>query len=57
MSQYIEEVNERNFDRITLQPQIPVLVDFRAEWGRPCPGRLAIVEAVAARTDSAFRQA
>ena len=57
MSQYLEEVNERNFDRITLQPQIPVLVDFRAEWGRPCPARLAIVEAVAARRDSAFRQA
>jgi hypothetical protein len=56
MSQYIEEVNERNFDRIVAVAG-PGPGRLLGGVGLALPDAWAIVEAVAARGDSAFRQA
>lgn len=41
-------VNDENFDREVLQSDIPVLVDFWAEWCEPCKLVGPTVEALAA---------
>ncbi|MGH7771798.1 MAG: thioredoxin [Candidatus Binatia bacterium] len=47
MSEYIEDVTDGSFERDVLESERPVLVDFWAEWCRPCRTLAPIVETVA----------
>jgi thioredoxin 1 len=47
MSEYVNEVNEGNFEQVVLQSEKPVLVDFWAQWCRPCGELAPVVESVA----------
>jgi len=41
------DVNEQNFDEKVLQSEVPVLVDFSAEWCAPCKIMGPILDEVA----------
>ena len=46
-AQGVVTVNEATFDRTVLQAQLPVLVDFWADWCPPCKWLSPIVEDLA----------
>jgi thioredoxin 1 len=46
-TEHLEHVNEANFKEKVLDSQVPVLVDFYADWCRPCKMLAPLLEEIA----------
>jgi thioredoxin 1 len=52
-SKQIQHANETNFDSLVLKSEVPVLVDFYADWCGPCRRLAPILEDLAGETPDA----
>jgi len=55
MSEFVTEVTDQTFDQDVLKAEVPVLVDFWAEWCQPCRMLAPTVESVAQRYEGRAR--
>ncbi len=51
------ELTKENFEAEVLQSEIPVLVDFYADWCGPCKMMSPVVEALGAQADGRYKVA
>lgn len=47
MSEHLIDVNDKSFETTVLESQLPVLVDFWAEWCNPCKQLTPVLEDLA----------
>ena len=47
MSDHILEITSENFEEKVINSNVPVLIDFWAEWCGPCKHLIPIVEKIA----------
>lgn len=49
----VQHANDTTFDQLVLQSQVPVLVDFYADWCGPCQRLAPVLEQLAAENPKA----
>lgn len=57
MSENIVEVSDQDFEQSVLQSDVPVLVDYWAEWCGPCKAIAPVLEEIAEEYASRLRVA
>ena len=55
MSQFVSEVSDGTFESEVLKSDVPVVVDFWAEWCPPCRALAPTFEELAARYEGSVR--
>ena len=57
MSDHITHLNDSGFEQDVLQSQLPVLVDYWAEWCGPCKMIAPVLNEIAKENEGRFRVA
>jgi len=51
MGEHVIEVNDSDFEQVVLQSDVPVLVDFLANWYRPCATQAKMITVAVRRVN------